>query len=66
MKASEVRKLREEGQALIARATALHEDAHRLGFHRTGHAMHEVVRAVGWELADKLEDATAADRRSPR
>lgn len=29
----------------------LMDRAHRLGLHRTGHALHEAVKAIGWETA---------------
>lgn len=37
--------------ALVNRCTALHYDLMRAGLIRTGHAMHEVVREIGWEVA---------------
>lgn len=27
-------------------------EAHALGLHKTGHALHEAVQAVGWETAE--------------
>ena len=30
--------------------TSLHTQAHSLGLHRTGHALHDAVKAVGFEV----------------
>ena len=41
-----------EIQAFILSLTGLHEQAHRLGMHDTGHKLHAAVQAAGWEAAD--------------
>lgn len=33
----------------------LMDRAHRLGLHATGHALHEAVKKVGYELAGKIK-----------
>ena len=39
----------------VARLPLVMDEAHRLGLHVTGHAMHEAVRKSGYELADLIE-----------
>jgi len=39
---------------LITEITNLMTRAHGLGMHRTGHALHEAVRTVGYEVADNM------------
>lgn len=48
--------LREECHKLIERLNLLHVMAHTLGLHKTGHRLHDAVRAAGYELAEILED----------
>ena len=38
----------------LTRLPLVHEEAHRIGMHRTGHALHEAVREAGYELAERL------------
>lgn len=47
----------------ILELAALHHEAHRLGLHRTGHALHEAVRTVGWEIARQVESKARAKRK---
>lgn len=39
-------------EPLVLDAVRLHERLVRAGLYRTGHAMHEVVRLIGYEIAD--------------
>ena len=44
----------DEWREFLTRLPLVHEEAHRIGMHRTGHALHEAVRVAGYELADRL------------
>jgi hypothetical protein len=47
-----IAKLLKDGRAKFpTELTTLMDRAHRLGLHATGHALHEAVKQVGWELA---------------
>ena len=46
----------------VLELVSLHAEAHRVGLHRTGRALHEAVRAAGWELAAMIEKAARAKR----
>lgn len=35
--------------------TELHAEAHALGLHETGHAIHAAVQKVGWEIVYKMK-----------
>lgn len=50
-------------QEFIMELAGLHVEAHKLGLHRTGHALHEAVRVVGWEVAGKVEAEQRAKKR---
>lgn len=44
---------RKQFEAFPAELVTLMDKAHRLGLHTTGHALHEAVKKLGWELAEK-------------
>ena len=48
---------------LCSAAALLHQRLHRAGLHRTAQKMHEVVRSVGWEAAEKLGGDKGAETR---
>ena len=39
----------------IIRLTAMRHEAHAIGMHATGHALHDAVKKSGWELAHLIE-----------
>jgi hypothetical protein len=49
------RGLEKERFELTVELVSLHDRAFRLGLLKTGHAIGEAVRAVGWERAELLE-----------
>lgn len=42
-------------QIFVAKLNRLREEAMHLGLYETGHALHDAVRKVGFEMADILE-----------
>jgi len=44
-----------EVHPLVLKVVQLKAEAGQLGFFKTMHALEEAVKAVGWELADKIE-----------
>lgn len=51
-----------EHREIAVRCTELHADLIRAGLIVTGHKMHNVVRALGWEMAGDLVRAAAWDQ----
>jgi len=49
--------LSKKQHAFVLRLTGMMAEATRIGLPITGRALHQAVRAVGWELADDLEKA---------
>jgi hypothetical protein len=39
---------------LPSRLAMLHEEAHRVGLHRTAQLLHQAVQAIGWEIAGSI------------
>jgi hypothetical protein len=50
----------EQDRGFIDALVNLHERAHRLGFYKTGHHLHEAVKAVGYEAAERIAARTIA------
>lgn len=45
-------KLTSARRAFAQRLPLVMVEAHRLGLHRTGHALHDAVQKVGYEISD--------------
>lgn len=50
------------GSGLLAHIEAAEQQAHRDGFHITGHALNRAKNACGWEIAGDVERAGKASR----
>lgn len=46
---------RAEWHQLASRCAMLHHDLMKWGLYATGKAMHEVVKKIGWEMAERFE-----------
>ena len=42
-------------QQFISELVELHERANRIGLYKTGHALHEAVKVVGYEVAELMD-----------
>lgn len=40
---------------LASELTEIMTRAHAIGLHKTGHALHEAVRAIGYEIAEQIQ-----------
>lgn len=50
-------------QAFASRLALVNEEAQRLGLHATGHAIHEAVKVVGFEIAEIMEQKDKISRK---
>lgn len=46
----------DEGRRLASELTVIHESLHRIGLHKTAHALWEALNEIGYELAVHIED----------